>query len=63
VITYIGPNTHVVLHSSSNNPDPAAHRFARLRIGMTITQALNRAITKRDLQTWAQKKLIDIERR
>ena len=61
VITFIGPNPHLFQNCSAQNPDPIALRYARLRIGMTIEQALNRGIFLADLRYWSRMKNIDIE--
>jgi hypothetical protein len=57
------PNPYVFQTASAERPEQPSARYARLKVGMTLDQALRRGVTRRDLREWAAAGTITIGRR
>jgi hypothetical protein len=63
IITKLGPNPHPHGQRSAERLETAFDRYAKLRVGMTIDQAIRRGVTRRDLREWAATGAITIGRK
>jgi len=58
----VGPNPHPLALRSAERGVTAHDRYAKLKPGMSVDQALRRGVTRRDLREWSARGAIKIER-
>lgn len=63
IIVALKPNPHVFVHRSAERLETATERYAKLKVGMSLDQALRRGVTRRDLREWVANGSIKIGRK